>query len=161
MNRGYSGYNTRMAKLVLPHLVPRAAADDDTAPTLCTIFFGANDAALPDRTSAKQHVALDVYTNNLRSMVTYLRKEGGVRRVILITPPPVSEPHRIVHAKETYGIDLPLGSERTLEVTGRYAEACRELAREMDVPCVDLFGTFTAVDGYESLKFALQLLGRR
>ena len=150
VNRGYSGYNTRVAKLILPHLVPRVVDDDsvDGAPTLCTIFFGANDAALPDRTSGKQHVSLEVYVNNLRSMVTYLRKEAGVRRVVLIAPPPVSEAHRVVHAKEKYGVDLVLGSERTVEMTGKYAAACKGLAAELGVPCVDLWSRFVGVEGY-------------
>ena len=142
-----------MAKLVLPHIFPRRALNDEEdndafRRSVVTVFFGANDAALPDRTSAKQHVSLEVYTNNLRSMVTYLKREARVRHVILITPPPVSESHRIIHAKKTYGIDLLLGSERTVEVTGRYAEACKRLAAEMDVPCVDLFSKFGAIDGY-------------
>ena len=150
VNRGYSGYNTRAAKLILPHLVPRVVDDDkaDSAPALCTIFFGANDAALPDRTSGKQHVSLEVYVNNLRSMVTYLRKEAGVRRVVLIAPPPVSEAHRVVHAKEKYGVDLVLGSERTVEMTGKYAAACTGLAAELGVPCVDLWSRFVGVEGY-------------
>ena len=150
IRQGYSGYNTRMAKLVLPHVLPcRSAGDPHEDPrSVVTIFFGANDAALPDRTSSKQHVPLDVYSANVRWMVAYLKREAKVRNVILITPPPVSEPHRVAHAKRVYGIDLPLGSERTVEATSKYAEACKDLAGELRVPCVDLFSRFMAVDGY-------------
>ncbi len=44
--RGYSGYNTRWARFLLPKVFPLSASE----PTkLVTVFFGANDAALPDR----------------------------------------------------------------------------------------------------------------
>ena len=45
LNRGYSGYNTRWAQHLLPRVFPKA----QQPPKLVTIFFGANDAALPDR----------------------------------------------------------------------------------------------------------------
>ena len=47
INRGYSGYNTRWAKKIMEDIFPST----DTSVLLTTIFFGANDAALPDRTS--------------------------------------------------------------------------------------------------------------
>lgn len=134
-----------MARLVLPHVLPSRSEDPRS---VVTIFFGANDAALSDRTSYKQHVPLDVYTKNMRWMVGYLRGEAKIRNVILITPPPVSEPHRVAHALKTYGINLPLGSERTVEATSKYAAACRDLAGELNVPCVDLFSRFMAVERY-------------
>ena len=136
--------------MVLPHVLPRQSASgpQEDPRTVVTIFFGANDAALPDRTSYRQHVPLDVYSANVRWMVGYLKREAKVRNVILITPPPVSEPHRVAHAMRTYGIDLPLGSERTVEATSTYAAACKDLAVELDVPCVDLFSRFMAVEGY-------------
>ena len=43
--RGYSGYNTRWARHLVPHLfrIGRGVAK----PALVTVFFGANDAARP------------------------------------------------------------------------------------------------------------------
>jgi len=46
INRGYSGYNSRFATHLLNHIFPPS-----TPVQLVTVFFGANDAALPDRTS--------------------------------------------------------------------------------------------------------------
>lgn len=46
INRGYSGYNTRWAKYIAPVIFP---ASQKMPPQLVTVFFGANDAALPDR----------------------------------------------------------------------------------------------------------------
>ncbi|KDD72970.1 hypothetical protein H632_c2680p1 [Helicosporidium sp. ATCC 50920] len=46
INRGFGGYNTRWALELLPWVM-----EGVVKPQLATIFFGANDAALPDRTS--------------------------------------------------------------------------------------------------------------
>jgi lysophospholipase L1-like esterase len=48
VNRGYSGYNSRWALTLLDYVFPPAASADAR---LATVFFGANDAALPDRPS--------------------------------------------------------------------------------------------------------------
>ena len=45
INRGYSGYNTRWAKYLLETVFPA----DQPKVKLVTLFWGANDAALPDR----------------------------------------------------------------------------------------------------------------
>lgn len=48
INRGYSGYTSRWALQLLDRVFPSAAA----APvSLAVVWFGANDAALPDLTS--------------------------------------------------------------------------------------------------------------
>ncbi|KAL4564396.1 hypothetical protein LXL04_028460 [Taraxacum kok-saghyz] len=39
-----------------------------TPPIATTVFFGANDAALPGRTSERQYVALEEYKENLRKI---------------------------------------------------------------------------------------------
>lgn len=41
LNRGFSGYNTRWARIILPRLV-----GNWDSPTVVTIFFGANDSSL-------------------------------------------------------------------------------------------------------------------
>ena len=44
--RGYSGYNTRWARFLLPKVFPIGASEPTKQ---VTVFLGANDAALPDR----------------------------------------------------------------------------------------------------------------
>ena len=86
MLRGYSGYNTRWARKVaerafegLPgqrfNISTDAAAScsADEAPLAVTLFFGANDACLPDRSSAFQHVPLPEYQLNLRAIFSFLK----------------------------------------------------------------------------------------
>ena len=55
INRGYSGYNSRWALQLLDRVFPSppAGASATAAPParLATVWFGANDAALPDRGS--------------------------------------------------------------------------------------------------------------
>lgn len=50
INRGYSGYNSRWALQLLDRVFPEPTAAAPP-PRLATVFFGANDAALPDRGS--------------------------------------------------------------------------------------------------------------
>ncbi|XP_006515241.1 isoamyl acetate-hydrolyzing esterase 1 homolog isoform X4 [Mus musculus] len=89
LNRGFSGYNTRWAKIILPRLIRKGPGMEN--PVAVTIFFGANDSSLKDE-NPKQHVPLDEYSANLRDMVQYLRSVDVPReRVILITPPPLCE----------------------------------------------------------------------
>jgi lysophospholipase L1-like esterase len=50
INRGYSGYNSRWAVNVLDHVFPLQPPEAHGI-QLATVFLGANDAALPTRTS--------------------------------------------------------------------------------------------------------------
>ena len=42
-------------------------------PVATTIFFGANDAALPGRTSQRQHVPVEEYRQNHKTIVNHLK----------------------------------------------------------------------------------------
>ncbi|NXS51092.1 IAH1 esterase, partial [Balaeniceps rex] len=89
VNRGLSGYNTRWAKLILPRLISKSTGAESTVAV--TIFFGANDSALKDL-NPKQHVPLEEYAANLKSMIEYLKSVDITEdRIILITPPPLQE----------------------------------------------------------------------
>lgn len=75
MLRGYSGYNTRWALKILERVFPAGGVEggEEEPPLAITVFFGANDACLPDRCSAFQHVPLDEYKQNLLSIVSFLK----------------------------------------------------------------------------------------
>lgn len=75
MLRGYSGYNTRWAVKVMERVFPPppAEAEGGGAPLAVTVFFGANDASLPDRCSGFQHVPFDEYKQNLLAIVAFLK----------------------------------------------------------------------------------------
>lgn len=70
-NRGYSGYNTRMAvEELLPNNEVFGTPPGDNGVLFCTVFFGANDAALPGE---RQHVPIEEYGSNLAKIVTTIR----------------------------------------------------------------------------------------
>ena len=74
--RGYSGYTTRWALKVLERVFPvsqGSAGGTETAPIALTVFFGANDACLPNRCSAFQHVPVHEYKDNLHSIVSFFK----------------------------------------------------------------------------------------
>lgn len=66
IGRGYSGYNTRMCRPLLPTLFPTEQSLEGCQ--LFTIFLGANDAS-----TAEQHVPVEEYTENLIWMVKYVQ----------------------------------------------------------------------------------------
>ncbi|VTJ89399.1 Hypothetical predicted protein, partial [Marmota monax] len=58
LNRGFSGYNTRWAKIIIPRLIRKGNKLDN--PVTVTIFFGTNDSALKDK-NPKEHIPLEEY----------------------------------------------------------------------------------------------------
>ncbi|CAL5346145.1 unnamed protein product [Camellia sinensis] len=118
--RGYSGYNTRWALKVVEKVFPPGTEEGSgggaAAPVAVTVFFGANDACLPDRCSKFQHVPIDEYKNNLFSIVSFLKNRW----------------HPFVENM----LGLP---ERTNEAAGAYAKACVSVAGECGIPVVDLW----------------------
>ncbi|KAF5742329.1 GDSL esterase/lipase [Tripterygium wilfordii] len=134
--RGYSGYNTRWVLKVLDRIFPSVKGGDDEAPKAITVFFGANDASVPDGYSAFQHVPLDEYKQNLHSIVSFFKKQWPGTLVILITPPPIDEEARLCNPYIENPLTLP---ERTNDAAGSYAKACVEVAGECRCPVIDLW----------------------
>ncbi|XP_012977400.1 isoamyl acetate-hydrolyzing esterase 1 homolog isoform X1 [Mesocricetus auratus] len=150
LNRGFSGYNTRWAKIILPRLISKGSSTEN--PVAVTVFFGANDATLKDE-NPKQHVPLDEYSANLRAMVQYLRSvDIPEDRVILITPPPLGEAawekECVLKASRSCSRLASLGSWRRRDgcklnrlnsIVGEYANACLQVARDCGTDVLDLW----------------------
>ncbi|KAJ1393993.1 SGNH hydrolase-type esterase domain [Sesbania bispinosa] len=138
--RGYAGYNTRWALKVLDRIFPESQGGDGgagNAPVAAvTVCFGANDACLPDRCSAFEHVPLDEYKQNLRSIVSFFKKRWPTTHVLLITPPPIDEDARLRFPYVENPQGLP---ERTNEASGEYARACIAVAGECEIPVIDIW----------------------
>ncbi|XP_068136420.1 isoamyl acetate-hydrolyzing esterase 1 homolog [Hyperolius riggenbachi] len=131
LNRGLSGYNTRWAKYILPKLITSAQAENTVA---LTIFFGANDCSLQDE-NPQQHVPLEEYTDNLKTMIHYLKSVGITPdKIILITPPPLHEA-----SWEKQCILKGCKLNRHNNITGEYAKACTQVAQEYGADVVDLW----------------------
>uniref|UniRef100_K7KMR2 Uncharacterized protein n=3 Tax=Glycine subgen. Soja TaxID=1462606 RepID=K7KMR2_SOYBN len=145
--RGYGGYNTKWAMFLLDHLFP---LDSTKPPIATTIFFGANDAALLGRTSERQHVPIEEFKENLRKFVRHLKECSPTMVIVLITPPPLSEEGRLAYARSVNGENATKIPERTNEVTGQYANACVEVAKEMGVWYINLWSKMQETDGWQT-----------
>lgn len=123
VNKGFSGYTTQWAKLILPQLV-----HTENRPDLIVIFFGANDAA----TNQLQHVPIDQYITNLSDMCTYLNKVGvDNSSILLVTPPPVCD----ADWEKASG----LKGDRIFETAKQYATRVVELGLTRGISVVDIF----------------------
>jgi len=149
MNRGFSGYNTDWALPILQQLLPTVDEQQAGKPRirLITIFFGANDAALP---FAYQHVPITRYTDNLSEMFNMIKNPNSKyynpdARVILITQPPLNEPQWKKRCEDNGD---PLN--RTAEVAKAYAEAAREIAGQHKIPVCDLWTELMQLVGEET-----------
>ncbi|XP_003464983.2 isoamyl acetate-hydrolyzing esterase 1 homolog isoform X2 [Cavia porcellus] len=142
LNRGFSGYNTRWARIILPRLV-----GNWDSPTVVTIFFGANDSSLREE-NPRQHVPLDEFAANLSSMVHYLRSVGITEsRVVLVTPPPLCEA-----AWERHCLAQGHRLNRKNEVAGKYARACAQVAQDCGTDVLDLW-TLMQEDNQDTSAF--------
>ena len=138
LNKGMGGNTTTMA-------AERFQADVlASQPGVVIIQFGINDAAVdvwktPPATESR--VSLDAYGNNLRSFVTQLRKIGA--GAILMTPNQVRWSPAMIekYGRPPYDPEDPQGFTSIL---GTYAERMRQVAKELDVPLVDIYALYDA-----------------
>lgn len=127
-NRGFGGYNTRWANYLLPTLFPEGDKH-----LLVTVWFGANDAAAPGE---NPHVPLDEFGRNLRSMLEHLKRTAD--HVVVLTPPPVHGPTRLDFQRRKFGSGATGVLERNTETAGQYAAEAVRVARELEVPVLDV-----------------------
>lgn len=114
-------------------------------PLLQTLFFGANDAVMPEHT---QHVPLDQYKENLRYILSYpaLREHGT--KIIVLTPPPINE-YQLQFFDASKGFNTP---SRTAVHTKLYADACRDVAQSLGLPVADIWTAILKSAGWEAGK---------
>jgi isoamyl acetate esterase len=148
LNRGYSGYNTSMYLDILPRILGSTTEDDsDDGSSLrgtsglvdvlfCTVFLGANDAALPGE---PQHVPIDQYRQNLQRIVQDVRRATATTTstgsmdessranafpIVLCAPPPVDEATWARHLGNP-------NSNRTNRRTRSYGSCVKQVADSM------------------------------
>ncbi|KAF2714605.1 SGNH hydrolase [Pleomassaria siparia CBS 279.74] len=137
VNRGFSGYNTKMALKVLPNIIP---SPDHARIRFLFIFFGANDASLPDAPN-RQHVPIDDFKHNLETIVEHPLIVAHKPRIILVAPPPLNE----------HAIKLAFPNEKLARVaatTKAYADATCEVGVKLGVPVINLWTAFMARAGW-------------
>lgn len=141
INAGIGGNTTEMARRrferdVLAH-----------QPSVVIIQFGINDSAVDvwkDPPAAEPRVSLEDYRENLRFFVDEVRKHGS--KVILMTPNALRwTPNlRRLYGKPPYDPADENGFNITLEP---YAQVVRDVAKEKDVPLVDVFAAYMDKSG--------------
>ena len=144
LSRGFSGYNTRHAlNILLSVLTDCGAGTGRSGVLFYTLWFGANDAALP---GTQQHVPVEEYASNIKKMVELIRAahkddaSSQVPPIVLITPPPVFSPKWEDFCK-THGRDK---SDRTNEASRQYGLAMRSVGKELKCETLD---TWTLLGG--------------
>lgn len=144
INKGVGGNSTAMAA--------KRLQDDvlDLKPDLVVIQFGINDASVdvwktPPETSSR--VSLGDYEKNLRDFVDEIRNGGG--EVILMTPNQVrwTPKLREMYGKPPYDPEDPRGFTKILE---GYAQAVRDVSRDLKVPIVDVYAFYDTPERSQS-----------
>ncbi len=130
LNRGFSGYNTDWARLILPQLISK-----DNLPDVVVLFWGANDSSLAEL-NPHQHVPVKRYKDNLGAMCDYLLDTGlSKTAIILVTPPPVHEGMWLEHNQDKDWVS----PDRVNSVTRLYADAVEQLGAERGIDTVHLY----------------------
>ena len=89
---------------------------------LATVFFGANDAVFAGE---KQHVPIEEYKTNIKSIVNHIRAVAGSHvAIILVTPP---------------AVDSVQWPTRSSNDTSKYADIIRALSCELNTFLLDLW----------------------
>ncbi|KAF1841516.1 SGNH hydrolase, partial [Cucurbitaria berberidis CBS 394.84] len=148
--RGFSGYNTENALAVLPKIFP---TPKQARVRLVTIFFGANDASLPNTTG--QHLPLPTFAQNLKALVQNPAIQAHANiKLLLITPPPIDE-----WAFDSW--DEPGKSARKAEVARAYAEAVVQVGKELQVAVANLWSACMVEAGWDDKCGGWPLSGDR
>ena len=106
---------------------------------IATIFFGANDAS-DAVLNPRHHVPLQRFKDNLKEIASTITKHIGHHvKIVIICPPPVHHESRLRYQVERYGDKATGELERTLELSGKYAQAAAEVAAELNVPHLHLW----------------------
>lgn len=142
--RGFSGYNTRWCKIIMPKVFGHFKSNEIAC---VTILLGSNDS-VPEM-STGQHVPVNEYKTNLQGMISYLESIGiSNNKIILMTPPcfDLDAWNRCCVANNRGKI--PENWKGEIE---KYVIGCRTVAKQNNISLVDLFPLFTSVKDNKKL----------
>ncbi|KAL4229114.1 isoamyl acetate-hydrolyzing esterase [Mactra antiquata] len=143
INRGFSGYNTRWCKIILPKLVTKA---DVTDTKMVTIFLGANDS-VDSVLCPNQHVPLNEFKKNMIDMVQYLMDIGVNKEKIVIISPPTCDEQKWQSDCEEKGRVFGKFNGPTKD----YAKVCIEVGEEIGTQTVDLYTAMSCQKDWEDM----------
>ena len=126
VNRGFSGYNVRMLKSVLPFIATKSNLEGVVA---LVIFIGANDANYVD-IKPDQAVPIEEYDNVLGDIINEFLDAGVEReKIVLISPPPVNASKWLEVLQRSHGKENWPKSPKSQELTKQYADRCGSVAK--------------------------------
>ncbi len=152
-NRGMSGYNT---KWFLKYLDSESGYEDvfgmmkskgnnghgsydESSVKLVTIFFGANDAS-SSILNPRHHIPIPEFKTNLKTIIQKcIQHYSSNIKIVLITPPPVCHASRLEYQIQRYKDKATGILERTLELSGEYANAVVEVGKEVDAHVLNIW----------------------
>ena len=134
INRGFSGYNTRMIQTILPEALNQNMLK--TAKIVC-IFLGSNDASIEDK-NPEQAVPVEEFGENLLRIISYLLSNGVAKEsLVIVSPPPILPEKWTAALNMRPGPTLP--NCKSNELTKVFAKECGEVAKRFNLTFVDLF----------------------
>ncbi|KAG3070166.1 hypothetical protein PI124_g21324 [Phytophthora idaei] len=141
VTRGLPGYNTKwFSKYIAPTIKREIQKGIYNTPSLITVWFGSNDAALDNGTSSKTHVPIEDYNDNLKKIVRQFWTAAPTTDILLITLPHVNDTARAELSAQKNGT-----LDRTNAMAKEYACACVEAAEALNVHVLDLNTLFNAM----------------
>ena len=81
VNEGYAGYNSKMIKDLIEHIVPKP--EESKQILLCTILLGTNDCFFKGR-----QLSFQEYKANMLYIINHIHSLYPKTEILLITPPP-------------------------------------------------------------------------
>lgn len=132
INRGFSGYNTKWIRDILPQIFPESSSSSTSHPLLpvefVTVLLGSNDCVTEGE---PQHVSLGDFARNLLQIVNWIHEHAS-QRVILMSPPPVNS--------EKWG-------NRSCRRLQHYAAVVEEISRRTNCVFLDLYQEMASHEG--------------
>ncbi|KAG7663871.1 uncharacterized protein J8A68_002620 [[Candida] subhashii] len=145
INRGFSGYNSDHARLILPKILEAESNEEKNNIKLMTIFFGTNDAfQVEDELNNVQAVPLDRYKKNLSAMIE-LALEYNIDPIVIGPALHYDELARVGLKERGRPSDKPrVTNKRYLE----YSECAEVVADKYEVAFVDSWNAFRTAGGW-------------
>ncbi|KAI5961955.1 IAH1 [Candida theae] len=139
VNRGFSGYNSEHARLLLPKILDAELNETRDNVKLMTIFFGTNDGLVG--VNPIQPVELSRYKENIEYLVE-LALANNIKPIVI---GPSLHDYKL--GAEHFD-DLKDTEAATCERYWHYSEGAKSICHKLDVPFIDLWEEFRRNGGW-------------
>jgi len=139
LNRGFSGYNSEHARLILPKILESELNESKDNVKMMTIFFGTNDGFIDN--NPIQPVELSRYKENIAYLVE-LALKNNVKPIVI--GPSLHDPNILA---ESSGGEVQT-EVATCERYWHYAQGAKNVCQKYNVPFIDLWEEFRNDGGW-------------